>query len=287
MSAAPNLNQIKTRDKLNFTKMSGAGNDFIIFDERKKPLNFSPKEIQKISERKNIGCDQFIILKNSQKAQCFMEIFNSDGSTSGACGNATRCVAAIIFDENPDQKIITIQTIAGILECKKNTDKTISVNMGIPKFNWQSIPLANEINSQKIALFNHIFSSVNIGNPHAVTFLNKNLSDEDFFSIGSKVEVHEFFPQKTNVEFAKLINENLIEVRVWERGVGETMACGTGACAVGILAIKHEITKSKKIITRFKGGDLEISWGGEGKPVIMSGGYQKIFQGEIDENFLC
>jgi len=279
------MSVVLNHNKIPFTKMSGAGNDFAIFDARKTPLQFTSSQIQKISDRKNIGCDQFIIIRNSNEVDCLMEIFNSDGSASSACGNATRCVAAILFNEKAKDKI-TIQTAAGFLECHDNKDGTISVNMGIPNFAWQKIPLSQEIDSQEIALFGHNFATVNVGNPHAVSFIAAKLSDEEFFTIGPKVETNQVFPQKTNVEFAKVINDNLIEVRVWERGVGETSACGTGACAVGILAIKHGKVNSNKVITRFKGGDLTIEWQGEKSPVIMSGGYQTIFTGELDENFL-
>lgn len=259
--------------------MSGAGNDFAIFDGRKTAISLTSEQIKKISDRKNIGCDQLIILKNSSEADCEMEIYNSDGSLSGACGNATRCVASLF-----DKSDIKIKTAAGILKCQKNAD-LISVDMGIPSFEAKKIPLSLEIDSQKISLFGFDFSCVNVGNPHAVTFVKKPLSDKEFFEVGPKVETNSHFPQKTNVEFAQILSDNLIEVRVWERGAGETLACGSGACAVAILAIRKNLTKSKKIITRFKGGDLEIQWNGDGTSVIMTGGYNKIFDGVIDGSF--
>jgi diaminopimelate epimerase len=271
--------------KIPFTKMSGAGNDFIIFDARKQEINLSTSQVSKLSNRKNIGCDQLIIIKNSSEADCFMEIYNSDGSLSGACGNATRCVAAILMNllSNNLPKIneVKIETAAGILKCWQDGN-FISVDMGIPNFNWQKIPLSKERNSQKISLHNFEFSCVNVGNPHAVTFINKPLADKDFFEIGSKVENDSMFPERTNVEFAKILSDDLIEVRVWERGASETLACGTGACAVGILAIKNNLVKSKKITTRFKGGDLIIQWNGENSAVIMTGGYEKTFDGIVE-----
>jgi diaminopimelate epimerase len=271
--------------KISFKKMSGAGNDFAIFDARKSSLELTSKQITKISDRKNIGCDQLIIIKNSDQANCLMEIYNSDGSLSGACGNATRCVAAILFEESSLTKA-NIQTAAGILECWRESEELISVNMGIPSFDWNKIPLLEKQDSQKISLLGLNFAAVNVGNPHAVTFIKENISDQKFFETGPKIENNKIFPQRTNVEFAKIINDNLIEVRVWERGAGETLACGTGACAVGILAIKQNLISAKKVTIRFKGGDLQIEWQGEGKPVIMTGNYQKIFEGKIDESFL-
>jgi diaminopimelate epimerase len=264
--------------------MSGAGNDFVIFDARKISISLTSKQIQKISDRKNIGCDQLIVIRNSTEADCLIEIYNSDGSLSGACGNATRCVAAILFSEKKSKQI-TIKTAATNLKCWLNENNLISVDMGIPDFHWQKIPLSYQENSQKISLFDFDFACVNIGNPHAVTFVEQKISDEKFFTVGPQVETNAIFPQKTNVEFAQILSDNLIEVRVWERGAGETLACGSGACAVAILAIKHGLVKSKKITTRFKGGDLAIEWNDDNSGVVMTGGYQKIFAGTIDASF--
>lgn len=260
--------------------MSGAGNDFVIFDARKTAISLTSEQIRKISDRKNIGCDQLLILKNSDQADCLMEIYNSDGSLSGACGNATRCVASILMAEK-NHREVKIKTKAGILKCWRSGD-LISVDMGIPTFDWKKIPLSKEIDTQKISLHGFEFSCVNVGNPHAVTFLHENISDEKFFEIGPKVECDEIFPEKTNVEFAKIISDDLIEVRVFERGAGETLACGSGACAVAILAIKNGLIKKNRVTTRFKGGDLTIEWNGAGTAVVMTGGYEKISDGTIE-----
>jgi diaminopimelate epimerase len=197
---------------------------------------------------------------------------------AGACGNATRCVAAILFSELGNEKV-RIETASGILNCWRN-GQLISVDMGVPTFESKKIPTTKR-DSQKISLYGFEFSCVNVGNPHAVSFIDSSLSDEKFFKTGPKVETNKIFPQKTNVEFAKILSNDLIEVRVWERGSGETLACGTGACAVGILAIKKGLIKSNKVTTRFKGGDLQIEWKGEGSSVVMTGDYEKIFEGMI------
>lgn len=246
--------------------MSGAGNDFVIFDAREDDITLTAEQITKISDRKNIGCDQLIIIRNSSDADCLMEIYNSDGSISGACGNATRCVASLI-----DKSEIKIKTAAGILECQRSGE-LISVNMGKPEF------------SEDVSLYGLNFTQVDVGNPHAVTFMDNKISDEDFFDIGPKVETDKAFPNKTNVEFAQILSDDLIEVRVWERGAGETLACGSGACATAIAAIKNGLTKSQKITIRFKGGDLQIKWSGDS--VIMTGGYKKIFDDIVDEALL-
>lgn len=251
---------------LSFVKMSGAGNDFVIFDARETAISLTSQQIKKISDRKNIGCDQLIVMKNSAEADCLMEIYNSDGSMSGACGNATRCVAYLLEKDE-----VKIKTAAGILKCWKNGD-LISVDMGAPKF------------AEDVTLHGFNFAQVDVGNPHAVTFIDKKISDEKFFDVGPKVETDETFPNKTNVEFAQIISDDLIEVRVWERGAGETLACGSGACAVAVAAIKNNLVKSKKITIRFKGGDLQIEWNGDS--IVMTGGYTKIFDGVIDHSFL-
>jgi diaminopimelate epimerase len=291
------------KPKINFIKMSGAGNDFVIIDARKTAISLTATQIKKISDRKNIGCDQLIILKSPLKNQVAakpsedftdtnssalnqnhpsslrdatlffkegydveMIIYNSDGSLSGACGNATRCVASLF-----DKSEIKIKTAAGILPCKREGN-LISVNMGKPKF------------EKNISLYGFDFGCVDVGNPHAVTFIKEKISDEKFFDVGPKVEVDKNFPNKTNVEFARILSDDLIEVRVWERGAGETLACGSGACAVGALAIKENLIKNKKVTTRFKGGNLTISY--DGNFVIMTGGYEKNFEGVIDEKIL-
>ncbi|MFT5703033.1 MAG: diaminopimelate epimerase [Rickettsiales bacterium] len=277
---------------INFLKMSGAGNDFIIVDERQKSLNITSEKISKMCQRNNIGCDQFIVLKNSTNSDApvdvLMEIFNPDGSKSGACGNATRCVAAILMEEkNLDE--VNIKTSAGILNCQKNTpgSNLIAVNMGKPKLDWNLIPLSVEKNTADFVVQGfekYHFSAVNMGNPHIVTFVNEDLSDQDFLRDGRALEINPLFPTKTNVEFAQILSPNHIKVRVWERGAGETLACGSGACAVAVAAIQRNIVSKERIKISFKGGDLFINQL-EDDSVIMSGGYSKIFAGVLDESF--
>lgn len=271
---------------IKFTKMSGAGNDFVIVDSRTSNYQFSKQKISKISNRDNIGCDQFILIKNSTQADVFMEIYNLDGSKSGACGNATRCVADIIMREKSCQQI-TIETAADILECRRvslGSENLIAVNMGKPKFEWSEIPLAIAMNTEDLVInevCNYHFSAANVGNPHLVTFLTKPISDSEFFNLGPKLETNQLFPEKINVEFARIIAPNHIEVRVWERGSGETLACGSGACAVAVLAIKKGLVAREKITTSFKGGDLFIEWR-EDNSIIMTGDFQTLATGTFD-----
>ena len=253
--------------------MNAVGNDFIIFDARASEIKHSSLHIQKLCNRQNIGCDQLLVIRNSARAECFMEIYNQDGSQSAVCGNATRCVASLIMEEKNSSAIV-IETAAGLLNCWRNDNNNISVEMRVPVFETNFF-------------FEDIeFFCVNMGNPHAVIFVDYMPTDADFLAIAPIIETHPFFPNKTNVEFAKVVSDKIIEVRVWERGVGETLACGSGACAVAAVAMKNNFIKTNKIITRFKGGDLVIEWNGEQSPVIMTGGYKKIFTGAVDENFL-
>ena len=280
--------------QISFLKMSGAGNDFVIVDVRKSVEKnnhqFSAAQIAKISARNNVGCDQFILLKNSTIADALMEIYNSDGSISGACGNATRCVASILMSEKLMERI-SVETASGVLQAWREND-LIAVNMGYPKFDWVEIPLTEPKNTDDFVVSEisaHRFTAVNMGNPHIVTFVDQVLSDDEFFDIGPKLETNSLFPQKTNVEFAKVLSPSHIAVRVWERGSGETLACGSGACAVAVAAIKRGLIAREiireKIKISFKGGDLFVQWSENGS-VIMSGGYQKIFSGVFDEDFL-
>ncbi len=280
--------------KLEFLKMSGVGNDFIIVDARFDEINgkkiaLNSSQIQRLSNRKVIGCDQFIIIKNSSQADCFMEIYNIDGSKSSTCGNATRCVAALIMQEKSVDKII-IETFAGLLKCWR-ADYAVDVGLG----SVSDCALGDNISVEMgFPVFekNHFyfddlqFFCANIGNPHAVTFVDEIPVDEIFFKIGPEIAIHKFFAQGVNVEFAKIISDDLIEVRVYERGAGETLACGSGACMVAAVAMRNKLINGNKTMIRFKGGDLQIEWQGEGSPIIMTGGYKKIFTGQIDQDFL-
>jgi diaminopimelate epimerase len=187
------------------------------------------------------------------------------------------------MDEKKIAKI-NIETAAGILQCHQDGD-LIAVNMGTPQFGWQEIPLSKNLGDNfKIDNLPYKFNAVNMGNPHIVAFLDQELSDEEFLEIAPKLETHSLFPQKTNVEFAQILSQSHIKVRVWERGAGETLACGTGACAVAVAAIKQNLTNADKIKISFKGGDLFIEY--QENQVIMTGGYEKIFSGIINKSFL-
>jgi len=245
-------------------KMDGLGNDFVIIDQRSHNFNLSKDQIIKICDRTFIGCDQLILIKKNKETDASLEFFNSDGSTSGACGNGTRCIADFLSKEN-DQKEITVRTSSGLLKSKILGNNLVETEIGIPKTNWREIPLSRELDTKdlKVEIIDknnnkHIGGlAVNVGNPHIVFFVNE-IEIFDLKKIGPEIENHELFPEKCNVTLAKVINKNLIKIKVWERGAGLTKACGTAACATAVAGnIKSLVDKTTDI--EFVLGKLTIS----------------------------
>ena len=249
---------------LNAYKMDGLGNDFVIFDNRNNSIKLNKDQIIKISDRNFIGCDQLIIVNYSKEYDAELIFYNSDGSISEACGNGTRCVAYILSLEKERNKI-SLKTASGVLNSKIISEKNVETEMGKPKFNWREIPLIKEldINNLKIKIMDKSNTeliggiAVNIGNPHLVFFVN-DLELFNLEKIGPQLEKHEYFPEKCNVTLAKIINQESIKVKVWERGAGLTKACGTAACAVAIAAERNGLAK-KEVNIKFEQGDLSIS----------------------------
>ena len=242
--------------KIPFIKMQGLSNYFIIVYEHDLPNSWDTSDIIKIADRHmGIGCDQFILLSESKTADIFTRIYNDDGSEVQACGNATRCIAKLL---NKDECVI--ETVAGLLKATMNNGM-ISVNMGQPKTDWQDIPLSKNYAWNDLPLFNDGLPKgrvVNVGNPHIV-FIVDDVTQIDLKKIGSFVENHSLFPEKTNVEFVQIIDNKNVRMRVWERGVGVTMACGSGACAVGHALFKDKIVSENTVNVHLDGGVLKIS----------------------------
>ena len=245
-------------------KMDGLGNDFVIIDQRILNLNLSKDEIIKICDRDFIGCDQLILIKKNREIDASLEFYNSDGSVSGACGNGTRCIAEFLSKES-NQNEITIMTSSGLLKSKILGNNLVETEIGIPKTNWEDIPLSKKLDTKELKIEivdkndnKHIGGvAVNVGNPHIIFFVN-DIDSFDLNKIGPKIENHELFPEKCNVTLAKVINKNLIKVKVWERGAGLTKACGTAACAAAVAGnIKSLIEKTTDI--EFTLGKLTIS----------------------------
>ena len=267
-------------------KMDGLGNDFVIIDQRSQNYNLTKDQIIKICDRKFIGCDQLILIQKSDEKDAGLEFYNSDGSISGACGNGTRCVADLLSKENNDKEI-TLQTSSGVLKSQILGGNLVETEIGIPKTNWDEIPLNKNLDTKnlniKIVNKNNIEhvggTSVNVGNPHIVFFVD-NIEDYDLKKIGPEIENHNYFPEKCNVTLAKVINKKLIKVKVWERGAGLTKACGTAACATAVAANINGLT-DKTTDIEFSLGKLSISID-ENNSVHMKGPVSDIKNIEIN-----
>ena len=266
-------------------KMDGLGNDFVIIDQRTGQFELSKFQIKKICDRNFIGCDQLIFIKKNLKIDASLEFYNSDGSTSGACGNGTRCVAYLLSREMKKNKI-TLETETGNLESKVLGEKLVETKIGTAKTKWNEIPLLKELNTNnlnyKIIDKNkkEYFggTAVNVGNPHVVFFIN-NIEDFNLEKIGPEIENDKLFTEKCNVTLAKIINKNHIKVKVWERGAGLTKACGTAACATAYSAkINGKINNKTDI--EFEMGKLSISID-EKENISMSGPVSNINQIDI------
>ena len=244
-------------------KMDGLGNDFVIIDQRDKIIEFSKKEIVKICDRNFIGCDQLIVIKKNKELDASLEFFNSDGSSSGACGNGTRCVAYLLSKEN-NKKEITVWTLSSILKSKILNNNLVETDIGIPKIQWNEIPINENKNTKNLGIKildennnEHIGgTAINVGNPHVVFFV-ENIDNFNIKKIGPTVENNKLFPEKCNVTIAKVVNNNLIKVKVWERGAGPTKACGTAACATAVAGNINGYIK-EKVDIEFELGKLSI-----------------------------
>ena len=245
-------------------KMDGLGNDFVIIDTRQKIINLTKEQIIKICDRNFIGCDQLILVKKNETSDAALEFYNSDGGVSGACGNGTRCVANLLSKES-DKKEIILTTLSGDLKSQIIDEKLVSTEIGVARTRWNEIPLSEDLdtNNLKIKLMdlnkNEFFggTAVNVGNPHVIFFVDNNENFE-IKKIGPEIENHSLFPEKCNVTLATIVNRELINVRVWERGAGLTKACGTAACATAFAAKQNGLA-NEKVDIEFSTGRLSIS----------------------------
>jgi diaminopimelate epimerase len=281
---------------MNFTKLQGAGNDFVLVEANGKQLDWSKLAKAVCHRHFGIGADGLLLLSTDKNA-LKMRMFNPDGSEAEACGNGLRCLVKYALEKgmvSAKATEISVETVAGIRKAKLHTEgkKTIiQTGMGEPKFGARDIPVTLEsnptepildypltIDDRKLAL-----SFVSMGNPHAVCFTEQPIADFPLSLIGPKVEKHPLFPNRTNFEVARVLKRNQIEARVWERGAGETLACGSGACAIAVIARLHGYADNKVEI-KLPGGTLSVEWDGKGE-VSLSGPAEIVFSGEWpDEN---
>ena len=271
-----------------FIKMHGLGNDFVVIDARARPLVLSDEQARAIADRKTgVGCDQFIVIESPKngRADATMRIRNTDGGEVEACGNASRCVAQLLMREQ-DRDRVAIDTPAGVIVAEDAGGGQIAVDMGPARLEWREIPLARAMDTLHLDLTLGSLSdpvAVNVGNPHAVFFV-PNAETIDLETLGPQIERHALFPERCNVEVATVLSPTRIRMRVWERGVGITRACGTGACATLVAAARRGITGRKAELI-LDGGPLEIEWTGDGH-VRMTGPVATSFTGVLDESLL-
>lgn len=259
-----------------FIKMHGCGNDFVILDERRSALDLGSAGRIAIADRHTgIGCDQLIILQPADHADVFMRIYNPDGSEAGACGNATRCVADILMKGG--RRDVVIRTISGDLPAARRPDGLIEVDMGTARLDWTDVPLARAMDTLRLPLPGEP-SAVSMGNPH-VTYFVAEMDVAAVAEAGPRIETDPLFPQRTNVGFAQILDPGTIRLKVWERGAGLTLACGSGACAALVNAVRRKLTRQRARVI-VDGGELDIVWRDDGH-VLMAGPVALAFNGEI------
>ncbi len=273
----------ETTKPVPFVKMHGLGNDFVIFDDRTTDIPTSEKFLQSVANRRRgAGCDQIIILRPAQSsdAHVHMAIYNADGTQVGACGNATRCVANLLFKELAAEKCV-IETIAGLLPCWREGE-LVAVDFGAPRLKWAQIPLTREVDTLLVPVTAGGLLApccVNMGNPHAVFFV-PDIAGVNLAEIGPKLEHDPMFPERCNIEIAQILSPDHIRMRVWERGSGITEACGSGACATLVAAVRRGLCGRRATIT-LDGGDLVIEWRPDDH-VIMIGSATLAYHGIFD-----
>ena len=270
-----------------FLKMHGAGNDFVVLDARAHPLDLAPAAAARIADRhRGVGCDQIILIEPDDGAAAFMRILNADGSESGACGNATRCVAALLAAETGARRLV-IRTNAGLLPADIKGPTLVEVDMGAPKLGWEDIPLAEPADTLSLRLALGPVqnpAACSMGNPHA-TFFVDDLTHLQIETIGPKLEHARLFPERANIGFARIDAPDRIRLRVWERGAGLTLACGSGACAALVNAHRRGLAARRAEI-EMDGGTLTLTWRDDGH-VLMEGPVALVFEGELDAAMLA
>jgi len=272
---------------LSFSKMHGLGNDFVVIDAINQRISLDNEMARHLADRhRGIGCDQILIVEanRSPDSDFFYRIFNADGSEVAQCGNGARCFARYVRDKGlTDQDTIRVETISGFMTLQIESDDQITVNMGVPHFEPADIPLnrKSRANSYKINIDGQSieFGAVSLGNPHAVIRV-EDICTASVATLGPLLESHDDFPERANIGFVQVSDPSQLILRVYERGSGETEACGSGACAAMIIA-RQQGWVDDSVTVKLRGGILRISWKGEGEPVWMTGPATHVFDGEI------
>ncbi len=274
--------------RLKFTKMQGAGNDFVVIDAYTQPIQLSTGQIKHIANRYfGVGCDQLLMVEKAHQPNVDFRyrIFNADGGEVQQCGNGARCFVKFAVEKGlTNKREIKVETASGVITLNLQHDGQVTVNMGAPRFHPSQIPFQAEKEAIQylLALDNQSIkiTALSMGNPHAVTLVG-NVESYDVAHIGPKVESHRQFPERVNAGFMQVLNPHEIKLRVYERGSGETLACGTGACAAVVSGIRLGELQSP-VLVHTRGGDLNIAWAGGNAPVMMTGPAEIVFEGEIE-----
>jgi len=267
---------------LAFMKMHGAGNDFVVIDSRGRGAVVTPALARALGDRnRGVGFDQLAEIRDAEDADFTLDFWNSDGSRAGACGNATRCVSDYMMGQL-GRDAVSLVTLRGHLSARRLADGRVSVNMGQPQRGWADVPLARAVDTDHLPLPGDPVA-VGMGNPHCVFFV-PDATAVDLATVGPALEHDPLFPQRTNVEFASLTGENRLRMRVWERGSGITLACGSGACATAVAAATRGLT-GRQVTLDLDGGVLEIDWRADG--VWMAGPVARVFDGVLRPDFLA
>jgi diaminopimelate epimerase len=271
---------------LHFTKMQGAGNDFIVINGINQPFQLTAQQIQNLAHRQfGIGFDQLLLVEPSKIADFKYRIFNADGSEVAQCGNGARCFVRFVVDQRlSNKREISVETASGIITPKLEDNGLVTVNMGAPRFIPNEIPFIAEAASMSyvldVANQQVTISAVSMGNPHAVQIV-EDVEAAPVKALGSQIEIHPRFPERVNAGFMQIIDMHNIKLRVFERGSGETLACGTGACAAVVVGIQlGQLQSPVKVSAR--GGELYITWQGGSSPVMMTGPAVAVFTGSIE-----
>ena len=267
--------------------MHGLGNDFVVINGIHQNVHISSDQLRAIADRHfGVGCDQILLIEKPDQADIdfIYRIFNADGSEVGQCGNGARCFARYVYDQGlTTKREITVKTTTGIIVLHVQDDHDVTVNMGTPRFSPADIPIASPhqhmLYSLPVGGEDIGFGAVSMGNPHAVIKVD-NLESAPVETLGPHLENHAFFPERANIGFMQIINRQHLRLRVFERGSGETLACGTGACAAMVIARQQGLIDSQATVS-LPGGDLSISWEGDNHPVMMTGPATYVFEGQI------
>jgi diaminopimelate epimerase len=274
--------------QLNFTKMHGLGNDFVVIDAIARPVALTPAQVRHIADRRRgIGCDQLLLVEASERADSEFRyrIFNADGGEVEQCGNGARCFALFVRARGlTDARRIPVYTSAGRMELLVHDDDSVTVDMGVPRLEPAEIPFKADTREPRYSLSvdgeSHEIGAVSMGNPHAVLQV-PDVDGAPVTRLGASIETHPRFPARVNVGFMQIIDRSRIRLRVFERGAGETLACGTGACAAVVVGRVQGLL-DETVTTELPGGDLVVSWTGENEPVLMTGPATFVFEGTID-----